>query len=87
MLLANVIGPSILPFLGPLTLGFAVFGPLTLLVAVLEWRFFRRAGIDRGAFYHAVVANIISSIVGMALLLCTLSLTNSGFNPFIYFRF
>ena len=69
MLLANAIGPSILPFLGPLTMGIAVFGPLTLLVAILEWRFFRRAGIDRGPFYHAVVANILSSIVGMVLVI------------------
>lgn len=77
-LFANVIGPVAFPFLAPFTMGVTTLGPVTLLVAVLEWRMIRCAGIRNRPFLHTVLANIISTIVGIVLVFLALHLRDMG---------
>ncbi len=53
----------------PLTESWLLLFLTTLLVAICEEPFFSRAGIRQHALFHAMAANIVSTLVGCAMLL------------------
>jgi hypothetical protein len=61
---ANIIAPTLLPSVLPLSVNWLLAIPATVLVAVLERPFVRRAGVTEAALRHCLWANAISTAVG-----------------------
>jgi hypothetical protein len=63
---ANIIAPTLVPGVAPLFGALAI--PATILAALCESPFVRRAGVQRQPLFHSFNANLTSTFVGFLLL-------------------
>ena len=63
----NIIAPTLFPGVLPLSVNWLLAIPTTVLVAVLERPFVRRAGVTEGTLRHCLWANVISTAVGFLI--------------------